>query len=138
MVDDSTGISPRCNHTACAIRAFPLRLFPAHCWLRPGCAYFEHVQNKLLERMHFPHPRDPTPPKPRPCRSSHVWPTIGHALGHFSIVVETASMCERGIRGVIKRCIRNQIFLLGLVVHIKKTRTCIMKSKAPLCTYRFP
>ena len=77
---DLTKMLPRCSYNSYFPSTLFIRLWPAYCWLRPGYACFEHVQNKRGERMQLPDLGDPTPTKPRHWSSSHVWPTFGLRL----------------------------------------------------------
>ena len=69
-------------------------MLPAYCTLTTT-----RVRKISVGESAASYPNKTTPMEIFP-RLAHDMPAIGHALGHFSIVVEAASMCERGYKSV--------------------------------------
>jgi hypothetical protein len=91
---------PRCLYVYGASTTLFLRLYRDSRRLRSRYAYFEHVQNKSSESVELPDHEDPAAII-RAYEDSTTFllrsVTIGHVFGQFLIVVEAASMCERGV-----------------------------------------
>ena len=89
---------PRCLYDCGASTTLFSRLYTDSCWPRSRYACFEHVQNKCGESVELSDHEDPDS-----TTFLLLFVTIGHVFGHALIVVEQASMCERGVRPNVPR-----------------------------------